>query len=155
MRVLLQRVAKASVSVSGEVVGEIARGLVLLVGVGGEDTEEDVRYLANKILNLRIFEDQDSKFNRSALELGAEFLVVSQFTLYGDVRKGRRPSFTEAAPPEQAETLVQRLVEMLRLSGLKVSTGKFGEHMMAQIQNDGPVTMLLDSKELMSRPRRG
>jgi D-tyrosyl-tRNA(Tyr) deacylase len=153
--VLLQRVARASVSVGGQVVGSIGQGLLLLVGVGVEDTQEDVSYLADKLLNLRVFEDQDGKFDRSALEVGAELLVVSQFTLYADVRKGRRPSFTEAAPPRLAQALVESLVHQLQRSGLKVAMGEFGQHMLVELQNDGPVTILLDSKELRSRPRRG
>ena len=147
MKALVQRVTKATVSVNGEVVGEIGRGLVVLVGVAREDTEKDAIYMADKIVNLRIFEDEASKFNRSALETTAEVLIVSQFTLLADTRKGRRPSFETAAPPEQAEGLVDFFVERVRHTGLKVETGRFQQHMLVEIRNDGPVTIALDSRD--------
>jgi D-tyrosyl-tRNA(Tyr) deacylase len=136
--------------VGGEVVGKIGHGLVVLVGVARGDTEKDALYLADKIVNLRIFADQSSKFNLSALELGGEILIISQFTLLADTRKGRRPSFEEAAPPKQAEALVDFFVDRIRDSSLKVETGQFQQHMLVEIYNDGPVTIALDSKEKFS-----
>lgn len=150
MKALVQRVSKASVSVGGEVVGKIGRGLVVLVGVARGDMERDALYLANKIVNLRIFADEASKFNLSALETGSEILIISQFTLLADTRKGRRPSFEEAAPPEQAETLVNFFVSRVRENRLKVETGRFQQHMLVEIHNDGPVTIALESKEKFS-----
>jgi D-aminoacyl-tRNA deacylase len=147
LKALVQRVTKASVSVNGEVVGKISRGLVVLLGVGREDTEKDAVYLAEKIANLRIFSDETSKFNLSALETGAEVLIVSQFTLLADTRKGRRPSFETAAPPAQAEALINFLIDRVRNAGLKVETGRFQQHMLVEIYNDGPVTIALDSKD--------
>ena len=146
MKALLQRVSKASVSVSGEIMGRIDRGLVALVGVGRGDQEADAQYLAEKTANLRIFPDNAGRFDLSVLDIGGSVLVVSQFTLLADTRKGRRPSFIEAAPPEEAEALVERFVELLRASGLKVETGRFRQYMQVEIHNDGPVTVLLDSK---------
>ena len=146
MRALLQRVTEAAVSVEGEVVARIGQGLVVLLGVGREDSEDDARYLAEKTANLRIFSDAEGRFNLSALDISGEALVVSQFTLYADARKGRRPSFTDAAPPEEAEGLVGRYVDHLRRSGLKVETGRFQRHMHVEIHNDGPVTVMLESK---------
>ena len=146
MKVLLQRVTKASVSVDNEVVGEIGRGLVVFVGVARGDTERDAEYLADRIVNLRIFADDASKFNLSALEIKGGLLVISQFTLLADTRKGRRPSFMEAAPPEKAEALFNLVVDHLLDTGLKVEMGCFGEHMLVEIHNDGPVTVELDSK---------
>jgi D-tyrosyl-tRNA(Tyr) deacylase len=147
VKALLQRVTSASVSVAGEVVGSIGRGLVVFVGVASGDTEKDARYLAQKIVNLRIFSDQESRFNLSALDIGGELLLVSQFTLLADTRKGRRPSFTDAAPPAQAEALFQQFVEQVRATGLKVETGRFQQYMQVEIHNDGPVTIMLDSKD--------
>jgi D-tyrosyl-tRNA(Tyr) deacylase len=147
VKVLLQRVTGASVSVGGEVVGSIGRGLVVLVGVANGDGEKDVQYLAQKIVNLRIFADKEEKFNLSALDIGAEVLLVSQFTLLADTRKGRRPSFTDAAPPPQAEELFQKFVNEVRASGLKVATGRFQQYMQLEIHNDGPVTIMLDSRD--------
>jgi D-tyrosyl-tRNA(Tyr) deacylase len=132
--------------VGGEVVGEIERGLVVLVGVARGDTERDAIYLADKIINLRIFADQSNKFNLSALETGSEILIISQFTLLADTRKGRRPSFEEAALPEQAEALVNFFIGRVCETGLKVETGRFQQHMSVEIHNDGPVTIALDSK---------
>ena len=147
MRALIQRVAWASVEVEGREVGRIGPGLLALLGVAGDDTEADADYLAGKLVNLRIFADDAHRFNRSALDAGAELLVVSQFTLYGDTRKGRRPDFTAAAPPELARRLYEHLVERLRAAGVAVSTGRFQEYMQVKLQNDGPVTLLLDSAD--------
>jgi D-tyrosyl-tRNA(Tyr) deacylase len=147
VKALLQRVTRASVSVGGEVVGSIGRGLVVLVGVAGGDSDKDIQYISQKLVNLRIFADREEKFNLSALDVGAEVLLVSQFTLLADTRKGRRPSFTEATPPPQAEELFQKLVEQVRASGLKVATGRFQQYMQLEIYNDGPVTIMLDSRE--------
>lgn len=146
MRALVQRVTKASVSVTGQLVGEIGAGLVVLVGVAREDTDRDAIYLADKVVNLRIFADDASKFNLSALETKAEILIISQFTLLADTRKGRRPSFEDAAPPEKAEALVNLFVDLVRSTGLKVATGRFQQHMLVEIHNDGPVTIALDSR---------
>ena len=147
MKALLQRVSGASVSVAGEVVGSIGRGLVVFIGVASGDTEKDAQYLAQKLVNLRIFADQKEKFNLSALDIKAELLLVSQFTLLADARKGRRPSFTDAAPPAEAEKLFERFVEGVKASGLKVATGHFQQYMQVEIHNDGPVTIMLDSKD--------
>ena len=147
MKALLQRVTEASVSVGGEVVGRIGRGLVIFVGVANGDTEKDARYLAQKTVNLRIFSDEAGRFNLSALDIEGELLLVSQFTLLADTRKGRRPSFVEAAPPAQAEQLFEQFVEQARATGLKVETGCFQQYMQVEIHNDGPVTILLDSRE--------
>ncbi|MCH8205494.1 MAG: D-tyrosyl-tRNA(Tyr) deacylase [Chloroflexi bacterium] len=154
MRALVQRVSDGSVTVDDQVVGSIGPGLLVLLGISSDDSEEDARYLVSKTVNLRIFADEQDRFNRSALETGAELLVVSQFTLYADTRKGRRPSFTRAAPPELAETLFESAVGMFRESGLKVEVGLFQAHMMVSIRNDGPVTIMLDSAD-KERPRRG
>ena len=154
MRALIQRVVHAAVSVEGREVGRIGPGLAVLLGVGAEDTEADARYLVDKVVNLRIFADEQNRFNRSALDTGAELLVVSQFTLYGDTRKGRRPDFTQAAPPEQANNLYEHTVGLFRAAGLTVATGLFQEYMQVSLQNDGPVTLLLDSAD-RQRPRRG
>ena len=147
MKALLQRVTGASVSVGGEVVGRIGRGLVILLGIASGDTEKDVNYLVPKIVNLRIFPDDEGRFNLSALDIKGELLVVSQFTLLADTRKGRRPSFVEAAPPAEAEGLCEQFVEQARATGLKVETGRFQQYMQVEIHNDGPVTILLDSRE--------
>lgn len=154
MRALVQRVSKASVSVEDQVVATIKQGLVVLIGVGKGDSELDARYLADKIANLRIFSDEADKFNLSALDIGGEVLVVSQFTLFADTRKGRRPSFTDAAPPEEAEPLIEKFVQLLQASGLKVQTGRFRQNMLIEIHNSGPVTIFIDSEERL-RPRRG
>ncbi|MBU2608675.1 MAG: D-tyrosyl-tRNA(Tyr) deacylase [Chloroflexi bacterium] len=147
MKALVQRVTRASVSVGGEAVGSIGQGLVILLGVADGDTEKDADYLAQKTTNLRIFSDEEGKFNLSALEIKGELLVVSQFTLLSDTRKGRRPSFVDAAPPEKARELCDRFVEQAHATGLKVATGRFQEHMLVEIHNDGPVTIMLDSRE--------
>ena len=154
MRALIQRVARASVLVDGLEVGRTGQGLVILLGISKEDGEEDARYLADKVVNLRIFADDTDRFNRSALDIGAELLVVSQFTLYADTRRGRRPDFTKAAQPGEAERWYQRAVELFKESGLQVETGRFGKHMLVDMQNDGPVTLMLDSADRL-RPRRG
>jgi len=147
VKALLQRVSEASVSVGGEVVGRIGRGLVVLVGIASGDTEKDVEYLVPKIVNLRIFPGDEGRFNLSAVDINGELLVVSQFTLLADTRKGRRPSFVEAAPPAEAEELFERFVEQAQATGLKVETGRFQQYMQVEIHNDGPVTILLDSRE--------
>lgn len=139
-------------AVDGRIVGAIGKGLVLLVGIKTGDAEKDARYLADKCVQLRIFEDEQGKLNISGLEAGAELLAVSQFTLYGNTRKGRRPSFVEAAPPEISSPLFDKFVEMLKESGLKVETGIFGADMLVKIFNEGPVTIILDSE---NRPVRG
>ena len=148
MRALLQRVSRASVTVDGNVVGQIGQGLLVLLGVGQEDSEVEVKTLADKIVHLRIFGDDEGKMNRSLLDVGGEVLVVSQFTLYADVRKGRRPSFTDAAPPSLAEPLVERFKDALATYGLKVEGGVFGAYMEVELINSGPVTIWLDSEEL-------
>ena len=147
MKALLQRVSGASVSIDNEEVGRIARGLVVFLGVAGGDTDEDVQYLVQKVVNLRIFPDEEGKFNLSAADVKGELLLVSQFTLLADTRKGRRPSFVEAAPPDQAEGLFEEFVEQARATGLKVATGRFQQYMQVEIHNDGPVTIMLDSRE--------
>ena len=146
MRAVLQRVTRGSVTVGDELVGQIQRGLVILLGIKNGDTEAEALWLARKIATLRIFEDDQGKFNRSLLDAGGEALVVSQFTLYGDARRGRRPSFTQAAPPERAAPLVDRFAQLLRDQGVsRVDTGRFRARMIVGIDNDGPVTIILDT----------
>ncbi len=145
MRAVVQRVREASVSVDDRTIGEIGAGLVILIGVTHDDSERDARFLAQKIATLRVFEDTDGKFNRLALDVGAGALVVSQFTLYADTRRGRRPDFIAAARPEVAEPLVERFVALLREQGLEVQTGQFQARMLVRILNDGPVTIIIDS----------
>jgi len=147
VKALLQRVTRASVSVGDEAVGRIGQGLVVFVGVATEDTEKDAQYLAQKTVSLRIFSDEEGRLNLSALDIKGELLVVSQFTLLADTRKGRRPSFIEAAPPAQAEEIFERFVEQARATGLRVETGRFQQYMQVEIHNDGPVTILLDSRD--------
>ena len=147
MKALLQRVTSASVTIDGEVVGSIGRGLVVFVGVADGDSPKDADYLAQKLVNLRIFADAAERFNLSALDIKAELLLVSQFTLLADTRKGRRPSFTEAAPPPRAEALFEHFVDAAKTSGLKVATGRFQQYMQVEIHNDGPVTIMLDSRD--------
>jgi D-tyrosyl-tRNA(Tyr) deacylase len=148
MRACIQRVREAQVTVSGGVSGRIAKGLVVLLGVGQTDGEAEVNTLADKVIGLRIFEDAEGKMNRSLVEVGGAMLVVSQFTLYGDCRRGRRPSFTEAAPPELAERLYQLFIARVRQAGVDVATGQFREHMLVQLVNDGPVTIWIDTAEM-------
>ncbi|HEY8449905.1 MAG TPA: D-aminoacyl-tRNA deacylase [Bacillota bacterium] len=147
MRAVVQRVTRAAVSVAGEPPRTIGAGFVVLLGVGADDAEADALYIAEKICHLRVFPDDEGKMNRSLLEVGGEALIVSQFTLYGDVRRGRRPSFAQAAPPEQAEALYRRCVDALVQAGVRVETGWFQQHMEVEIHNDGPVTILIDSKK--------
>ncbi len=144
MRVVLQRVRRGSVSVDGRPVASIGPGVVILLGVGPQDGEEQARYLVEKIANLRIFEDEQGKINRSLLEVGGAAIVVSQFTLYADTRKGRRPSFTDAAPPELARPIVERFAALLAQQGVPTQMGEFGAHMLVEIENDGPVTIWLE-----------
>ena len=147
MRALVQRVTNASVAVGPEEVGRIGPGLVVLLGIAQGDAEPDADYLTEKLVNLRIFADAQGKFNLSALETNAELLVVSQFTLYAETRRGRRPSFTQAAGPDEAQRLYQYVVESCQKSGLKVAAGRFQEHMLVSLENDGPVTLMLDSAD--------
>ncbi|MBN1979262.1 MAG: D-tyrosyl-tRNA(Tyr) deacylase [Anaerolineae bacterium] len=144
MRAVVQRVSKATVSVEGQVVGQIGRGVVVLVGVAHGDAQEQAEWLARKVAGLRIFEDSAGKMNASLLDVGGAALVISQFTLYADARKGRRPSFTDAALPEAAEPLVADFAQVLRDEGVPVETGVFQAHMLVEIHNDGPVTILLE-----------
>lgn len=146
MRVVVQRCKDAKVTVNGEVTGEISYGFVLLVGVTHDDTEEDVKYLVEKVAHLRIFEDEEGKMNRSLLDVGGGILSISQFTLYGDCRKGRRPNFMEAAKPEQAERLYHAFNASLKEKGIQVETGVFGAMMNVSFTNEGPVTLIIDSK---------
>ncbi len=154
MKALLQRVTRAAVRVDGSTIGEIGQGMVVFLGVEQEDSTEDASYLRDKISNLRIFADGDNKLNLSALDIRADFLVVSQFTLLADTRKGRRPSFVRAAPPEAAQALVEEFVGLMRETGLTVQTGRFQAYMEVELVNDGPVTIWLDSAD-RNRPRRG
>ncbi len=154
MRAVIQRVSHASVTVGEEWLAQIERGLVVLLGVAAGDTAEEARKLAKKTAELRIFSDAAGRFNLSLLDVGGQALVVSQFTLLAATRKGRRPSFTEAAAPEEAEPLVEAFAAALREMGVEVQSGRFGAHMLVEIHNEGPVTIILDSKEL-DRPRRG
>jgi len=144
MRALIQRVSSGTVSVDDQAIAQIGQGLVILLGIGHGDGEEQAAYLAEKIANLRIFEDDQGKTNLSVLDVGGEAIVVSQFTLYADTRKGRRPSFTDAALPDLAAPLVERFAELLRGHGVPTQTGQFGAHMLVEINNDGPVTIWLE-----------
>ena len=148
MRAVVQRVSRAKVTVDSWIAGEIGMGLLVLLGVGREDSENDVNYLAEKITGLRVFEDTEGKMNRSVLDVGGSLLVVSQFTLYGDVRRGKRPSFDAAAAPETARRLYEQFVERIRAAGLRCETGRFQEMMQVELVNEGPVTILLDSSKL-------
>ncbi|HEV3306906.1 MAG TPA: D-aminoacyl-tRNA deacylase [Candidatus Sulfotelmatobacter sp.] len=149
MRAVVQRVSRAQVTVGGEITGQIGLGLLVLLGVGRDDTEADATYLAEKIVGLRVFEDDQGKMNRSAQEVGGSVLAVSQFTLYGDVRRGKRPSFDAAAPPERARQLYEFFVEQIRAAGLPCETGRFQEMMKVELVNEGPVTILLDSRKIL------
>ena len=146
MRLVIQRAAEAWVRVEGDEIARIGPGLAILVGVGRDDEDRDALWLAEKTVNLRIFEDQDGKLNLSLLETGGELLAVSQFTLFGDCRRGRRPSFSAAAPPDQGLRIFERYVEACRETGVKVATGRFGAHMQVHLTNGGPVTLILDSR---------
>jgi D-aminoacyl-tRNA deacylase len=148
MRAVVQRVSRAQVTVATEVAGSIGRGLLVLLGIANEDTQGDADYLAGKIIGLRIFEDAAGKMNQAVQEVEGSVLVVSQFTLYGDVRKGKRPSFDAAAPPEKARALYEYFVQSIRAAGLRCETGRFQEMMQVELVNDGPVTILLDSSKV-------
>ena len=145
MKVVVQRVSRGAVSIGSKKIAEIGHGLVVLLGISNDDSEKEARYLADKIVNLRIFEDEQGKMNRSLQEVGGQLLVVSQFTLYGDCRKGRRPSFTDSAPPKDAERLYDYFVKYLRETSLDVRTGTFQAYMQVDISNDGPVTLIIES----------
>ena len=147
MRAVVQRVSRASVTSEGQVVGQIGRGLLVLLGISQGDNHNDLKYVADKVAGLRIFDDDDGKMNLSLQDVNGELLVVSQFTLYGDCRKGRRPSFVAAASPKSAETLYQEFVDYLKNAGLKVATGKFQQMMQVELVNYGPVTLLVDSSK--------
>jgi len=147
MRALIQRVASGEVSIAGDVVGSIGRGVVVLLGVTHDDDEQDCRYLADKVVNLRIFSDEDGKMNLSLLDVAGEALIVSQFTLYGDSRKGRRPSYTDAALPDKALPLYEMFIREVEKCGIRVATGCFGADMLVKICNDGPVTLMAESKK--------
>ncbi|MDU3828494.1 MAG: D-aminoacyl-tRNA deacylase [Peptostreptococcus sp.] len=147
MRAVVQRVTSSSVTVEGETTGKIDKGLMVLLGVADGDTDKDVTYMVDKIVNLRIFEDENDKMNLSLQDIGGSLLVVSQFTLLGDCRKGRRPSFIEAARPEMADNLYQKFVDKARSMGIRTETGRFKTHMMVELINDGPVTILVDSNK--------
>ena len=146
MRAVVQRVSESAVTIQGDTVGKIGMGLMVLLGVATEDTEAEADFLADKIVNLRIFSDEHGKMNRSLLEIGGEILVVSQFTLLGDCRKGRRPSFIQAAGPEKGNSLYEYFVDQVRKKGVSVETGRFGAMMAVSLTNDGPVTLVLESK---------
>ena len=147
MRCVVQRVSRASVRVNAEGIGQINKGILALVGIEHNDNDNDVSWLADKLLGLRIFEDEHGKMNLSLVDVGGDLLVVSQFTLHGDCRKGKRPSFSDAAPPDMAKSLFDKLVATLRASGVKVETGQFQAKMEVELINDGPVTLMLDSKK--------
>ena len=147
MRVVVQRVNKSSVKVDNEIVGSINKGFNVLVGIGKEDTIDDLKYMKDKVLNLRVFEDEEDKMNLSLLDIKGELLLISQFTLYGDARKGRRPNFMNALGGEEAKKFYDKFIEMMKETGLKVETGIFGADMKVDIKNDGPVTILLDSSK--------
>lgn len=147
MRALVQRVTEASVSVDGEVLGQTGPGLVVLVGIARADGDPHIEYIVSKTVNLRIFEDDEGRFNLSALDVGADLLIISQFTLYADTRRGRRPGFTEAAPPDTASDLFETTLARFKESGLRVETGRFQAHMHVEIHNDGPVTIMLDTAD--------
>ncbi|MEW6608196.1 MAG: D-aminoacyl-tRNA deacylase [bacterium] len=147
MRACLQRVKEASVSVDNKIIGKIDNGLVILLGVTHQDTIKDVEYLVNKIVNLRIFADESNKFNLSLLDIKGQALIISQFTLYGDCHKGRRPDFTQAAPPELARELYIKFIETMKQTNIKVAEGEFGAMMLVDIHNDGPVTLVVGSRE--------
>ncbi|MCA9848723.1 MAG: D-tyrosyl-tRNA(Tyr) deacylase [Dehalococcoidia bacterium] len=153
MRAVVQRVSRARVTVDGETTGAIDAGLLVYLGIGPGDGEREVAWVTSKVADLRVFPDEAGRFDRSVTDIAGSVLVVSQFTLYGDTRRGRRPSFTDAAPPEVAAPLVDRVMDAIRDRGLRVEGGRFGAHMLVDAVNDGPVTILLDSADL-DRPRR-
>ena len=153
MRAVVQRVSRARVTVDGETTGAIDVGLLVYLGIGPEDGEREVAWVTSKVADLRVFPDEAGRFDRSVTDIAGSVLVVSQFTLYGDTRRGRRPSFTDAAPPKVAAPLVDRVMDAIRDRGLRVEGGRFGAHMLVDAVNDGPVTILLDSADL-DRPRR-
>jgi len=155
MRAVLTRVNSASVTIDGELAGQIGKGFLILLGVGPEDTREDCRYLAEKALSLRIFEDKNGKMNLGLEDVGGQVLVVSQFTLYGNCRKGRRPSFTEAAPPDLGNALYEQFLADCAALGYPPQHGQFGADMQVASVNDGPVTLILDTQQLLQTPRRG
>ena len=154
MRAVLQRVLSASVDINGECVGEIKKGILLLLGIAAGDTENECDYLANKAVNLRIFEDENGKMNKSLCDILGEMLIISQFTLYADCKKGRRPSFVSAAQPELAVPMYERFIENVRVQGVKVQTGRFGADMLISLKNDGPVTIILDTNDIMPENSR-
>jgi D-tyrosyl-tRNA(Tyr) deacylase len=145
MRAVIQRIQNAHVKVDGEIIGRSGAGLLIFLGIGREDTEDDIKYIADKALGLRIFSDENDKMNLSVRDINGEFLIISQFTLYGDCRRGRRPSFDSAMPPKEAEMMYEKFVEYVKESGLHCETGRFGADMKVELLNDGPVTILLDS----------
>lgn len=147
MRAVVQRVSSSKVTVDDKITGQIKKGLLVLLGITHEDKSSDVDYIIDKIINLRIFEDENQKMNLSLKDIKGELLIVSQFTLYGDCRKGRRPSFIEAARPEHATPLYEEMIEKAKLQGIDAKTGEFGAHMMVELTNDGPVTIILDSEK--------
>ena len=149
MRAVVQRVKNASVRIDGEICGQINQGLLVFLGVSKEDTELDITYISDKITGLRIFEDENEKMNNSIMDINGEILVISQFTLYGDCRKGRRPSFDGAMRPPEAEEMYEKFVEYIKKSGLKTETGRFGADMKVELLNDGPVTIILDSSKIL------
>lgn len=149
MRAVVQRVKNASVRIDGEICGQINQGLLVFLGVSKEDTESDITYISDKITGLRIFEDENEKMNNSIMDINGEILVISQFTLYGDCRKGRRPSFDGAMRPPKAEEMYEKFVEYIKKSGLKTETGRFGADMKVELLNDGPVTIILDSSKIL------
>ncbi len=147
MRAVIQRVSSASVKVDTEITGRIGHGLLVLLGIHHDDGDSEIKWMAEKVCNLRIFEDDDGKMNRSLLDTGGAMLVVSQFTLYGDCRKGRRPGYSSAAPPEQANALYEKFIDTVKVLGIETACGKFQAHMQVSLVNDGPVTLLLDSNK--------
>jgi len=147
MKIIIQRVREAKVSVDGRVIGEIGKGMVVFLGIGKNDTTEDAQYLAEKILNLRIFDDENQKMNLSLSGIKGEIMIISEFTLYGDCLKGRRPDFVEAAPPDYAQELYGSFIELMKKSNLKIITGEFRAYMIVEIHNDGPATFILESKK--------
>jgi D-tyrosyl-tRNA(Tyr) deacylase len=147
MRAVVQRVTHAKVSVDNKIIGKIGKGLVVLLGIGTDETEKDITYLADKIMNLRVFEDENGKMNISLKDIGGELLIISQFTLYGDCRRGNRPSYSKAAPPEEAERIYNKFIEYCKQQDIRVETGKFQAEMLVEIHNDGPVTIMIDSNK--------